>query len=87
MASYIRCPSCGFCIGKYTTFVDLAKQTILNDSIFNGKSEYKDYDPEKIMLNPNITPNLENLFNMIGIKNRCCRMHIISGAKFDKTYK
>ena len=87
MASYIRCPECGFCIGKYTEFIDKAKQAIYDDVIFSKNSEFANYDPEKMMFNPSTAPSLEGLFEAVGIKNRCCRMHAISKTEFDKMYK
>ena len=87
MAAYIRCPECAFCIGKYAEFVDKARQAIYNEAVFNKTSEYADYDPEKMVFNPSVTPSLEPLFEAIGIKNRCCRMHLIAKTEFDKIYK
>lgn len=85
MAAYIRCPECAFCIGKYAKFFDKAKQALYKEHIEN--SSYKDYDPEKMVFNPEITPSLENLFDELGIKNRCCRMHLVTKTEFDKIYK
>jgi hypothetical protein len=87
MATYIRCPECSFCIGKYADFVDRAKQAIYNDAIFRSNSKYAEYDPEKMVFNPQIVPSLEIVWNALNIKNRCCRQHLLSKTEFDKMYK
>ena len=78
MTSYIRCPSCAFCIGPYYEFVDHARQSLYKKLPNN--------DPEKFVFN-NLTPSLEPIFEAIGIKNRCCRMHLLSRTEFDRIYK
>ncbi len=87
MAAYIRCPECSFCIGKYMLFVDMAKTAYYNDTLFKKDSEHANYDPDKVVFKPNITPSLEQIFNALGIVNRCCRMHLVSKTEFDKAYK
>ncbi len=87
MTSYIRCPECAKCIGIYAEFVTKAKNAIYDNEIFNDKSKEKNYDPEKIVFNSNITPNLENIFDLLQITNRCCRIHLMSSTEFDKIYK
>ncbi len=87
MAFFNRCPECAFTIGKYIEFIDAAKQAIYKEKIFNKSSKYAEYDPEKMIFNSNITPNIEKLYDACGIENRCCRMHISSKTEFDKEYK
>lgn len=86
MSTFIRCPECGFCIGKYVDFIDKAKHAIYEEKVFNSK-EYKAFDPEKMVFNSNITPSLQGLFDAVGIDNRCCRMHIVSKTNFNKLYR
>jgi len=87
MAAYIRCPECQFCIGAYAEFIDKARQAIFNDAIYNKNSPYANFDPEKMVFNPSITPSSEPLFEAIKLKNRCCRMHAVTPVKFDKMFK
>lgn len=87
MSSYIRCPECSFPLGKYADFFDKAKDALFADTIFKKGSQHANYDPEKISLNPNITPPLEGIFNALEISNMCCRMHLVSAEKFDEMYK
>ena len=87
MATFIRCPSCGFCFGPYMEFINLARQAQNQDKVFSANSEYKDYDPEKLSLNPGSVPPLEPIFDVLKISNRCCRMRILSRTDFDKLYK
>jgi len=86
MTTFIRCPECGFCIGKYIDFIDEAKQALYDEMIFNNK-KYKDYNVEKIAFANNITPSLEPLFDALDIHNRCCRMHIIAKTSFNSIYR
>lgn len=87
MSSYIRCPECSRCIGKYANFIEKAKQAIYNEEVFGENKAYANYDPEKMCFSPNISPSLEHLFDAVGIINRCCRMHIVTKTHFDRMYK
>ena len=87
MAAYIRCPECMFLSGIYAEFIDKARQSIYSDVIFNNKSKFANYNPEKMCFNSNITPSLEPLFKALEIDNPCCRMHCIAKTEFDKIYK
>lgn len=86
-SSFIRCPSCGFCISMYLEFFEKAREAYYADVIYNNESPIKDFDPEKLALNPGSSPPLEDLFNAMDIKTRCCRMRILSKMDFDKLYK
>lgn len=87
MANYIRCPECSFCLGMYFEFVECAKEALYQDVIFGKDSQYREYDPDNIYFNSNITPSLEHIFDAIGVKRRCCRMHLVTKTDFDKRYK
>jgi DNA-directed RNA polymerase subunit N (RpoN/RPB10) len=87
MASFIRCPSCGFTIGLYTKFFDQAKHSLFQKVLFSGNAEYSEYDPEKLALNPGSVPPLEEIFDALEIKNRCCRARLTTKTDFDNTYK
>lgn len=87
MPTFIRCPECGFHIGAYQEFIDSARSSIYNEKVFNSNNKFAKYDPEKMVFNPSITPSLEPLFNAIGLKNRCCRMHTTTKVDFSKMYK
>jgi hypothetical protein len=84
MSTFIRCPHCAKCIGKYYDFFQLAREAYNSDQI---DKQYTDYDPEKIIFNPSITPSLEEIFDALGLANRCCRMHLVTVERFDKMYK
>ena len=86
MSYYIRCPECAFCIGHYIDFIEIARASMYQHTIYNS-GKYKDYHPEKIVFDPSITVGLGPLLDALNIKNICCRTHIISIAKFDKQYK
>lgn len=84
MATFIRCPECAKCIGKYYDFIQAAKNAYNEELI---EERYKDYDPEKIVFNPSVTPSLKDIFDAIGITNRCCKMHLVTVERFDNLYK
>jgi DNA-directed RNA polymerase subunit N (RpoN/RPB10) len=87
MSSFIRCPECGFCIGKYTEFINKAKDAIYEKEVFGPDSKYSSYSPDKMVFDPSITPSLEPLFEALNIKNRCCRMHSVTRTDFAQIYK
>lgn len=82
MAAFVRCPSCGFCIGRYEEFYTLAKEVLLKDSIHMSHK-----DPEKLMLNPGGIPTMEIIFDALNIKNRCCRMRLFTINNYDELVK
>lgn len=86
MTSFIRCPECGYCIGKYMEFIDAAKQAVYEKEVFSS-DKYSSYSPEKMVFDASVTPSLECLFDAVGIDNPCCRMHITSKTNFNKLYK
>ena len=86
MTNFIKCPSCGFCIGLYLQFYDISKTALLKDHLLNNKN-LSSYDPEKLALKPNNIPTMEIIFDAMGIKNRCCRMRIFCKTDFDLAYK
>lgn len=87
MSQFIRCPSCGFCIGMYMAAFEMAKIALYEDTVFSKDSPYAKYDPDKLALLPGTTPPLEPIFDAFGIKNRCCRMRMFTNTDFDKQYK
>ncbi len=87
MAQFITCPSCSFCFAPYMEFFDLARQTKYKETVFGEKSEVKDYDPDKLALNPNTIESLKDIFDALEINNRCCRMRMLTKMELDKIYK
>jgi hypothetical protein len=68
-------------------FFDEAKRAIFEEKVFGGDSKVSDFDPEKIALNPDNIPTLEIVFDAMQIKNRCCRMRLLTKTDFDRAYK
>ncbi len=87
MTQFIRCPSCSFCLAPYIEFFDKAREAKYQEEVFGDQSALKDYDPEKLALNPGSSASLEDIFNALKIQNRCCRMRMLSKMEFDKLYK
>ena len=85
MSQFIRCPTCAFYFGPYMEFFDIARQAIYEEEL--KKNEYNEYDPDKLMLCPGSVPPLEDIFNALNIKNRCCRMRMLGAMPMDKLYK
>jgi len=83
MATYTRCPECGYTIGKYSEFVNNARASIYNTTVYSKNSSNNNIDPSKLFFNPNIVPSIEIIFNALEIKNRCCRMHLVNKTTFD----
>jgi hypothetical protein len=86
MAQFITCPSCSFCFAPYMEFFDLARQAKYQEEVFDSKSTVKDYDPEKLALNPGSVSSLKDIFDALNIKNRCCRMRMLTKMELDKIY-
>jgi len=84
MAAFIRCPECGFCIGKYAVFVEKAREA-LSLSIFSDPA-YSKHDPDTLAFSKDITPRLDTLFAALEINNRCCRTHLSTNVQHDKQY-
>ena len=78
MATFTRCTECGMCIGAFSDFVNKARELL-----YKLDDQYKDVAIDKVFFNPNIVPNMEIIFDAIPIKNRCCRIHLMTGVNFD----
>lgn len=87
MSQFIRCPSCGFCIGFYMQAFDACKIALYEETVFASDSKYAKFDPDKLALMPGAAPPLESIFDAFGIKNRCCRMRMLTKVDFDRQYK
>jgi len=87
MTQFIRCPSCSFCFAPYLEFFEKARQAIYEEIVYAKDSKIKDFDPEKLALNPGSTPGLKKIFDALNIQNRCCRMRMLAKMDFDKLYK
>ncbi len=87
MTQFIRCPSCSFCFAPYIEFFDKARQVKFKEEVFGKDSQFKEYDPEKLALNPGSSGSLKEIFDALGINNRCCRMRMLAKMEFDKLYK
>ena len=87
MAQFIRCPSCGFCFAPYVDFFEKAKLAVYKKKLYSDKSEFKDYNPDKLSLNPGSVPALGDILDALKIDKICCRMRILTIMKFDVLYK
>lgn len=83
MTQFIKCLECGNCIGKYIEFVEKAKISLYNDTIYSKDAKYSNYNPEKMIFDSVNVPSMEHIFEAIGINNRCCRMHLMTKKEFN----
>lgn len=83
MSYFLDCPSCGKTLSIYYDFMNIAKQALFNEKI---KSEYKDYDPKNLQCKVGALPNLEEIYDALEIKKRCCRMRMTTITNLDKIY-
>jgi hypothetical protein len=67
-------------------FFDKAKQAMYQETVFANTSKVKDYDPEKLALNPGAAPKLQPIFDALEINNRCCRIRMMTVMAFDQMY-
>ncbi len=86
MAEYIRCPECAFTIGKYVNYIEVAREAMTKEHVFE-KKEYAGIDPDNLYFKNDAVPPLEPIFDALEIKNRCCRMHLLTRVSFQRIYK
>lgn len=77
---YIRCPECSFVIGSYAEFIEKAKHAYYKEELFENKN-HSNITPDKMFFNNDLSPSIEFIFDAVGIKNRCCRMHLNNKTK------
>jgi DNA-directed RNA polymerase subunit N (RpoN/RPB10) len=82
----VRCYECGNLISRYILFIAVAKQALYKENI-EKKEEYGKIDPEKFIFNSDIIPPLQEVFDMLDIPLRCCRMHLTTITNIHEMYK
>ncbi len=83
MPVFIICPECRNLIGHYYEFVNQAIIAQNKHKLHNKNSSYDEFDPKKILLNGSILDPTENIFNALNIKNRCCRIRLLTYNDID----
>lgn len=86
MPCFILCPDCGENLGEVYDFIDLARQGYIKKIISESK-EFKDFSPDKMVLNPNIIPPIGEILDAAELTNDCCRVHILGHTDFHMNYK
>ena len=81
MVGFILCPECSENIGEVAEFIDLVKQGFYKDI-----DKKENIEPEKLVICPNISKPIGFILDAVGLKNICCRMHILGATNFDKIY-
>lgn len=86
MPCFTLCPDCGENIGAVYDFIDLARQGFIKKVVSESK-EYKEFSPDKMVLNPNIIPPIGDILDAADLKNDCCRVHILANIDFHMNFK
>lgn len=83
MSTFILCPACAEDLGcLFPAFQELQKRH--NERCLKKNS---DIDPSCAELKPEVIEPLGYILNMLGLKKRCCRMHMMAYIDFDNIYK
>lgn len=80
MSGYILCTECRGYLGKYNDFIIAYEMNMkrLNSDLYNK------VEPSKLETITNTKNYLEELFDILEIKNMCCRVHITTYDDFHK---
>ncbi len=87
MAYTMICPECTFPICLQVDYFQKARYALIKEEVYKKGSKYENYQPDKLIFNPDLTPPLEKIFQAIGVEKRCCRMHLNTMTHFDKLYQ
>lgn len=85
MSCFILCPDCAENLGEVYDFINLAKNGLFKKHLENSK--YKNFNPDKIALQPQILPNISEILDAVGLTHDCCRMHILGTTNSYFNYK
>jgi DNA-directed RNA polymerase subunit N (RpoN/RPB10) len=86
MPCFILCPDCGENLGEIYDFIDLARQGYIKKVVFQSE-KYKEFSPDKMVLNPNVIPPIGAILDAAELNNVCCRIHILGYSDFHMNYK
>jgi DNA-directed RNA polymerase subunit N (RpoN/RPB10) len=81
MSGYSRCPECGWCIGELEDAYDILSAYF---KIKNVKDP--NIRPDKLLITKDILADEQPIFEALGIKNMCCRTHLMTKYPFDSIY-
>lgn len=81
MYPLVRCPTCNNSIGEYYDLYESFK----NDkySIELKKIYKENYNPSQIEIDNLIDIKLNDIFELLNIKNYCCRRILITNVNYD----
>ena len=77
MLDLIQCTSCGSRIGRFSPAINLIK-TYLNAKRVQKES----ISEENLLISTDANSSLKEVFECLGIKKYCCRMHIVTIVNF-----
>ena len=100
MTDYCVCPECAFCLGDISEFFELAKQAYIemkktetkekekekkSGETVSTEFKLKNYTKGQLLMENN-TITFQELFDILEINNRCCRMHLVSKTNYKTAY-
>jgi DNA-directed RNA polymerase subunit N (RpoN/RPB10) len=74
----ILCYDCGEMLGELYEFVRIVKE-----QYYKEIQERERIHPEKLGLHPTAASPIGFILDSVGIKKRCCRMHMVGYTDFD----
>lgn len=81
MYPIIRCCTCNFSLGEYVDLYELLKNHVYELEL---KKIYKeDYNPSQIEIDSLVNIQLQDIFELLNIKNYCCRRILITNVNYD----
>jgi DNA-directed RNA polymerase subunit N (RpoN/RPB10) len=81
MYPLIRCPTCNNSVSECFDLYELLKNDIYSQEL---KKIYKDnYNPSQIEIDNLIDIKLNDIFELLNIKNYCCRRILITNVNYD----
>jgi DNA-directed RNA polymerase subunit N (RpoN/RPB10) len=81
MYPLIRCPTCNTSVSEVYDLYELLKNEVYSQEL---KKIYKDnYNPSQIEIDNLIDIKLNDIFELLNIKNYCCRRILITNVNYD----
>jgi DNA-directed RNA polymerase subunit N (RpoN/RPB10) len=81
MYPLIRCPTCNTSVAEFYSLYELLKNEVYSEEL---KKIYKDnYNPSQIEIDNLVDIKLNDIFELLNIKNYCCRRILITNVNYD----
>ena len=77
MSFFQKCPDCGSALGELSAYIELARE-----ALSRSYTREHGYIPSKTMLKPDGLPALQELYELLHVDLRCCRMRHTTSTDF-----